>query len=513
MFKALVAALLIGSALAGAASAETVRVRQGEVSGVADHGARAWLGLPFAAPPIGDLRWRSPAPVMPWTGVRPADHFGNDCRQGLTPEGLGPWTTEYMTAGPVSEDCLYLNVWAPADSGTKRPVLVWIHGGAFTSGSGAVPIYNGAALAKKGIIVVTLNYRLGVYGFLAHSDLSAEVTPHSSGNYGLLDQIAALQWVRDNIAAFGGDPDQVTVAGQSAGAASVHALLASPLARGLFHQAIAQSGSGMGGGFPALAAAERENSALLPAAGVASVADLRGLSADRLDAAVAEAGLRFIPLVDGVVVSDTANLNDVPVLTGMTANETSSNGFFHSDDLTPDSFRAFVTSTYGPEAGAILTLYPPGEDVATAKTSRDALARDRGLMAMDAWAENRLQTSHKPIYAYLWTHVEPGPESTRYKAFHSSDIPYVFGTLDASDRPFTAADRALSERAMGYWVNWVSTGNPNGTGATIWPAFTAADPMIAVISSEATQAAPILPAARLKVFKAFVTQGGFVSLF
>ncbi|MBW8882670.1 MAG: carboxylesterase family protein, partial [Asticcacaulis sp.] len=411
------------------------------------------------------------------------------------------WTKEYVAQGPISEDCLYLNVWTPADRGEKRPVLVWVHGGAFTSGSGAVPIYNGAALARKGIIVVTFNYRLGVYGFLADAQLTAEAG--ASGNYGLMDQVAALQWVHDNIAAFGGDPDRVTVAGQSAGALSVHDLIASPKAAGLFRQAIAESGSGMGFNPPPLAEVESQGAAVRAAANVASITELRALPHDQVEAAAAKAG-NFGPVLDGVVLPDTANRNDVPILTGMTANETSSNGFFSPDDLTPDSYRAMVTATYGGLAGEVLAAYPPGDTAETAKVSRDALARDRGLAAMTMWAEGRLKTSDKPVYAYLWTHIEPGPEAQRYKAFHSSEMPYVFGTLDTSDRPFGDGDRKLSQQAMTWWANWVKTGDPNGAGGHAWPRFTPGGEMIAVIGDEGADARPALPADRLDLFRRYV---------
>jgi para-nitrobenzyl esterase len=358
MLGSLITALVF--ALAAPAAAQPVHIAQGDVVGTPDKTATAYLGLPFAAPPTGSLRWAPPAPALTWTGVRKAYHFGADCQQTLTPEGLGPWTPEYLPAGPVSEDCLYLNVWTPkAASQPKLPVLVWIHGGAFTGGSGAVPIYNGAALASDGIIVVTLNYRLGVYGFLSHNDLEAE--NGASGNYGLQDQTAALKWVQDNIAAFGGDPRRVTVAGQSAGAASVHALLASPKARGLFTQAIAQSGSGSGRTYPDRAAADRVGQALVAAAGAGTIDDLRRLTPDELDVIVRKSGLGFGPIIDGDVLIGTAPVNDVPILTGMTANETSSQSFFRPDTLTPAAYRALITETYGPLADQVLRLYPAGK--------------------------------------------------------------------------------------------------------------------------------------------------------
>jgi para-nitrobenzyl esterase len=509
MLRSLIAVLAV--ALALPAAAQPVHVAQGHIEGVQDKTATAYLGLPFAAAPVGGLRWAPPAPAASWTGTRKADRFGADCQQTLTPDGLGPWTPEYLPAGPVSEDCLYLNVWTPKSATQKKlPVLVWLHGGAFTGGSGSVPIYNGAGLANEGIIVVTLNYRLGVYGFLSHQSLAAE--SGVSGNYGLQDQIAALQWVKDNIAAFGGDPSRVTVAGQSAGAAAVHALLASPKATGLFSQAVAQSGSGMGLRFADRSAADQTGKALVTAAGVKSIADLRRLSPTDLDALVQKSGLAFRPIIDGVVLPGTAAINDVPILTGMTANETSSQSFFQADTLTPASYRSTIEATYVPLADEVLRLYPAGTTDAEARASRDNLARDRGLAAMAFWAEDRLKTSRQPIYAYLWTHIEPGPEAARYRAFHSSEIPYVFGTLDAADRPFTEVDHAISKRMMAAWVNWVSHGNPNGLGKTEWQPFTSDTPMITALDKVAAPR-PVLSPETIALFRAHAARGGGLGLF
>ncbi len=499
MIRLALAALL----LATPAAAQTVHLKQGDVTGVTQKQSTAWLGLPFAAPPVGDLRWKAPQPAASWSGIRTADHFGTECRQGLSPNGLGPWTAEYQPKGPVGEDCLYLNVWRPAAPGKKLPVMVWIHGGAFTGGSGGVPIYNGAALAAHGIIVVTLNYRVGVYGFLAHPDLTREAG--TSGNYGLMDQIAALKWVHDNIAAFGGDPARVTLAGQSAGAASVHDLMMSPNATGLFRQAIAESGSGIGSFMATRSDAEKTGE------GLGTIADLRRLDPEALEALVAKSGAHFAPIVDGVVIPAEEPVNPVPILTGITANETSSAGFLSPDTLTPDSFRTQVTATYGPLSAQVLKLYPPSNSADEAKASRDALARDRGLAAMDLWAEKRLSHGGGPVYAYLWTHVEPGPDAARYKAFHSSEMPYVFGTLDTSTRPFTAVDRKLSVQATQWWANWVKTGDPDGKGG-LWRPFTLKTRSITVIDGKIV-ARPVLPPETLKLFKAHVANGGRVGIF
>ena len=494
---------MITMLMAAALVAAPVHLKQGDVTGVVQKQSTAYLGLPFAAAPVGDLRWKAPQPAPPWRGVKAADHFGSDCRQGLSPNGLGPWTAEYQPSGPVSEDCLYLNVWTPAAPGKKRPVMVWIHGGAFTGGSGAVPIYNGAGLAAHGIIVVTINYRVGVYGFLAHPELTAE--SGTSGNYGLMDQIMALKWVRDNIAAFGGDPNAVTVAGQSAGAASVHDLMMASDAKGLFRQAIAESGSSIGSFMAPRADAETAGARL------GTLADLRKLSPDQLEAVAAKAGTRFAPVVDGAVVPAEDEINAVPILTGMTANETSSNGFFSPDTLTPDGFRQQVGDAYGPLAAQVLKLYPPGTSDAEAKASRDALARDRGLASLDLWAEKRLKAGGGKVFAYLWTHPEPGPEAARYKAFHSSEMPYVFGTLDAAPRPFTVYDRKLSMQMQQWWANWVKSGDPDGKGG-LWRPFTAKARMITVIG-DTVVTRPVLPPETLKLFTAQAARGGKMGIF
>ena len=494
-------------------------VQQGRVSGTKKGAVTAFLGVPFAAPPTGERRWTPPAAAAPWNGVRKADVLPSSCQQGVTPNGFGPWTHEYVVTNAVSEDCLYLNVWTPAKrAGEKLPVMVWIHGGGFTGGSASVPIYDGSKLAEQGVVVIAINYRLGLYGFMAHPELTAESPAHASGNYGLLDQIAALRWIRDNVAAFGGDPARVTIAGQSAGAMSVHHLIASPLAKGLFAQAIAQSGSGTGVTAGDRAGGETAGLALMQAAGVSSVAEMRELTPAQLDAAVAKLGPGgggFAPVIDGLVLPDAqfagANTNDTPILTGMTADEmTGLNPNFGK--VTPASFRQGIDASYGSSAARIAQLYPAASD-AEANAAASALARDRGLASMAMWAQQRQAGSGNPVYAYLWTHPEPGPDAARYRAFHSSEIPYVFDTLDASpERPFGELDRKLAAQMGAYWVNFVKTGNPNGAGLPAWPAYRQADREILEIGAT-TAARPVLPAAMFDVFRDYAEQGGRLSLF
>ena len=466
----------------------SVQTRSGVVAGVpsADGTVTSFKGIPFAAPPVDSLRWRAPRPAAPWMGTRQADRFGPSCMQGPnTP--FGPWTKEFLFVTPASEDCLYLNVWTAAKPTERRPVLVYIYGGGFGSGSGDVPVYDGVRLAAKGLVVLTINYRVGALGFLAHPELTAESPAHASGNYGLLDQVAALVWVRDNIAAFGGDPARVTIAGQSAGAMSVALLTVSPLARGLFHRAIVESGPGglasMGvTGTRGLARprveAEREGVALATAKKVTSLAALRALPATDF---VRVAG-RFGPVVDGEFITDdmaalvaAGRVNDVPLLTGFNADEGSASPTY--GHMSAEAFRQQATQRHGARAGEFLARYPSASD-AEASSSQKASARDAARAGVQQLLIERARTSKSPAFAYYFNRALPWPEHPEFGAFHTSEVPYVFGTLDALDRPWTDADRRLSEVMMGYWVNFATRGNPNGPHLQRWPAFDPASPSV-----------------------------------
>lgn len=478
------------------ADEKPVHVEQGLLSGVKTAaGVTVYRGIPYAAPPVGPLRWRPPQPAAPWKAVRRAAAFGPSAMQSLHPAFL-PWTEEYLASGPVSEDCLYLNVWAPG--GTRRPVLVYIHGGGFLEGSGALPLYDGERLAREGIVVVTINYRVGPLGFLAHPELTAESANHASGNYGLLDQIAALRWVRANIAGFGGDPARVTVAGQSAGAASVHALLASPLARGLFDRAIIQSTSGVVGyGATPLADAELAGAEWATSIGAKTLAELRALDAAKL------VGGRSWLVVDGWSLPadpDTAPRADVAVLTGFNADENS----FLPDTyggMSAEKFREFARQVYGDMADDVLRLYPAGTDV-EAKRSQIESARDRGRVSMYLWAEARAQRAKSPTYTYYFDREIPWPAHPEFGAFHGAEIPYVFGTLDRLDRPWSATDRALSETMLGYWARFVKTGDPNGASAPRWPAFDPAAQSTMRLG-ETTGPRPVADAERLALWRRY----------
>jgi len=429
-----------------------VRTTLGTLTGTSTprRGVRAYLGVPFAAPPVGDLRWRAPRPAAAWSGVRAADHFSPACMQAA-PAAFGPWTLEFLLRGPVSEDCLYLNVWTAAAPNERRPVLVYVYGGGFSSGSGDVPVYDGAALAEKGLVVLTINYRVGAFGFLAHPALSAESADHASGNYGLLDQIAALEWVRDNVAAFGGDPRRVTIAGQSAGAMSVFLLTASPRAKGLFHRAIIESGPGALASFGVatsrdvarpLADAEREGAAFAEGKGARTAAELRALSASTVLAPPGRPA-RFGPVVDGALLRDgfaPGAGGDVPTIAGMNADEGSFAPSYAASDKSP--------------------------------------AREAGLAALRAVLAERAATAHAPAFMYYFDRAIPWPERPEFGAFHTAEVPYVFGTLDALPRPWTDVDRRLSATMMGYWVNFAARGDPNGAGLPAWPAFDPRDPKV-----------------------------------
>ena len=352
---------------------------------------------------------------------------------------------------------------------------MYIPGGGYRDGSGNVPVYNGENLAKKGLVVVTINYRVGVFGFFANPELTAESEHHASGNYGLMDPVAALEWIRDNIGVFGGDPESVTIMGQSAGAMSVHGLIVSPLASGLFARAIAQSGSrvNLGPGMD-LASAERAGEKFAKDIGAASLAELRAIPArELLDFAYDH--YTFRPIVDGWFLPQNVDeivavgeQNDVPMLTGFVADEGS-----YGDDygkVPMDEFRKQIKQQTGALADKILELYP-AETQSQCDESQVAYTRDMTLVSMYLWARNSEKTGKSDIYTYLFTHQQPGPTQERYKAFHSSELPYVFDNLDPSYRPWTAQDTLIAGTTSSYWVNFIKTGNPNGEGLPAWPSF------------------------------------------
>ena len=474
--------LLLGAVLSvvplrATASNGIVKIETGQLEGTTmSSGIRVFKGIPYAAPPVGDLRWKPPQPPAKWNGVRKADKFSDSCMQALRRTG-NPWTKEFMVQNDASEDCLCLNVWTGAKAATeKRPVLVWIHGGAFYEGSGEIITYDGEELAKKGLVVVTINYRLGIFGFYTHPELTKESPQHSSGNYGLMDIVASLQWVQKNIAAFGGDPNLVTIAGQSAGAMAVHALTASPQAKGLFHRAIAESGSGVGRRTKDLAVSEQDGVKWAETKGATSLKELRAkLAADLMG------GARFAPVVDGwFLPADVAatfaqgKQNDVPTMTGLTADEGSAAPTYGK--INAAEFAKQAQQRFGEQAAEFLKLYPSTEQTQSGLSQKQS-ARDQGLVSMYLWASERAKTAKTKAYTYYFTRGIPWPEHPEFAAFHTGDVPYFFANLKHLERPWEALDRKLADTASSYWVNFAKTGNPNGKGLPNWPAYEAAQQM------------------------------------
>jgi len=462
MVKNLVAAGLIAVAFA---APDIVQVEGGRLSGTSENGVRVFKGIPFAAPPVGALRWKAPQAVVPWTGVRSATDFGADCMQVPYPPD-SPYARE---SRPVGEDCLFLNVWTTAPAGAKRPVMFWIHGGAWTRGAAASPTFDGAALAKHGVVVVTTNYRLGVFGFFAHPELTAESPRHASGNYAILDHVAALEWVHKNVAAFGGDPDQVTIFGESAGAWSVNVTQATPLAKGLFRAAIGESG-GQFARTATLAQAETAGAALAASLGADSLAALRALPAEKLNGAQ---NFRIGVNVDGYVLpQDVRSIfaarqqSDVPVLVGSNANEWTTLSNRSQFPKTVDGYRKYLEAQFG-DASAIEAAYPVRSDADIAEAVL-GLGRDRTFtLEMRTWA--RLVTAAgRQAFLYQFTHVPPSPRAAEWGAYHAAELGYVFGNLRGRGFAYTDVDRRLSNDMMQYWVNFAARRDPNGTGLPAW---------------------------------------------
>jgi para-nitrobenzyl esterase len=465
--------VLIG-APAHAALTQSVKITGGLVSGAAGRNPSitVFKGLPFAAPPVGNLRWRAPAPVVPWAGEKKADRFGNSCIQSIVQERK-PWTYEFMAHNEVSEDCLYLNVWTGAKSATeRRAVYLYIHGGGNREGSGGIQVYDGEGLANKGVIVVTLNYRLGVFGFFVHPELTKESGVNASGNYALLDIVAALRWIHDNIAAFGGDPTKVTIGGQSAGAGNTHSMVASPLAKGLFRGAIAESGSSYGpGNVRSLAEAESSGVKFAEAKGARSLAELRQMSWPTIFEPVQ--GLTFGAVVDGYVLTASPSetfaqgrQNDVPTITG--GNRHDSGGAAPHPTVTAAQFVEQAKQRYGESADEFLKLYPGANDE-QARASFNASLQETMRTSQYLWAMNRAKTAKSDVWVYYWDHALPGPDADVYGAFHTSEVPYVMAAIDQTvGRTLTAKDHEIADTMSSYWANFVKTGNPNGSGLPHW---------------------------------------------
>jgi para-nitrobenzyl esterase len=465
-------------------AAEPVRTASGLVEGTtsADGSVRIFKGIPYAAPPVGDLRWKAPQPVAKWEGVRKATEFGARCMQAPIYRDM-----IFRDAGP-SENCLYLNVWTPAAKpSTPLPVMVWIYGGGFQAGAASEPRQDGENLVKKGVVVVSMNYRLGIFGFFSHPELTKESGHNASGNYGLMDQTAALQWVHDNIAAFGGDPGNVTIFGESAGSMSVNAQVTTPLTKGLFKQAIGESGGDFGFStpLPPLSQSETTGQKFAGDIGAATLKDLRAKSAQELlDAAMKGRGaFRFWPNVDGYFFPDTplaiyqaGKENHVAVLAGWNTDEMNAAAFFGKEAHTKESYEAKVRQTFGAQADEALKLFPDTTPEGMASSAGQLASAQFIAYSTWKWLELQTQTGGANVYRY---HFEEAPPSEgggpSRGAYHSADIEYVFQTLDWKKLPWTAADRRISDQMSSYWTNFAKTGDPNGPGLPKWPRYASED--------------------------------------
>jgi para-nitrobenzyl esterase len=502
-----------------AASRDLATVTGGQIAAAADSSntMRVFKGIPFAAPPVGTLRWKAPQPVATWTGVRRSDTFGAACVAGNRPPGR-PGAILYQDSEAQSEDCLYLNVWtgAAAGSAEKRPVMMLLYGGGYQLGAGSQPNYNGTGLASKGAVVVTMNYRLGALGFLAHPELTAEAG--RSGNYALLDAIAALKWIQANAATFGGDPTRVTIYSESAGAGLANVLLASPKAAGLFHRMVIESLGTMpaGSNNTTLAQAEAAGTAFGASVGAPSLAALRGKTAQEIMGATFAPG----PIVDGDVLPDQLDLlfarkqvNDVPLLLGWNADEGTPYPAFAT---TLAGYEAAATARYGAMAAQFKAVYPATTD-AEVQAMAYAPMRD-SLFAWQPWTIARAHAAlaKSSTYLYFFTRKPPyypdqhftelDPPSL-YGAFHSSEQVYFYNNLDrgAPPRPYTSVDQRIADVSSSYLVNFAATGNPNAGVLPQWPAFTgAASQTMEIGDTIAPTTVPFRKA--LDFFDAFYTQ-------
>ncbi|NBO64003.1 MAG: carboxylesterase family protein [Acidobacteria bacterium] len=453
-------------------SAPVARTDRGQIVGLVQDGVRIYRGVPYAAAPVGLNRWRPPQLVAAWTGVRKATEYCADCPQSPYPV----LSVFYSKPRLQSEDCLGLNIWTAAGKRDRLPVMVWIHGGSLTRGSGAGETYDGSNFAKRGVVLVTINYRLGPLGYLAHPALSAESPDRVSGNYGLLDQVAALQWVQRNIAEFGGDPKRVTIFGESAGSWSVNALVASPLAKGLFHRAIGQSGGWFGAGVR-LSEAEKGGERFAQAAGTSTIAALRELPAEKIvDLATTHPeGRKFrtIVNVDGWAlpaeirqIFATGQHNRVPVIVGSNANEMTSLVAPNTIPRTREALRSQASRVYGELLPEFESVYRVESDDDAPRAYLDSTRDSVFTWQMRSWARMNVAAG-STAWLYWFSHKPPIPNSSFFGAFHAGEIPYVFNNF-SSRMKVDSGDLELATKMMGYWINFAKSADPNGAGLPRW---------------------------------------------
>lgn len=508
-----------------------VVIDSGPIAGaVDDAGIEVFKGIPYAAPPVGNLRWKAPQPVAPWSAVRDAINFGNRCMQPSSPLVQGG---HYG----VSENCLFLNVWSSAKSTSAHlPVLVWIHGGGFSYGSSNSPLYDGDSFARRGLVYVSLNYRLGAFGFLAYPGLTKESPQKSSGNYGVLDQIAALQWVKRNIATFGGDPNNVTIFGESSGSISVSVLTASPLAKGLFKRGIGDSGASLGtttdtAPVKPLAEAEKRGAAFAAVLHANSVAELRSNPAEAI-AAAGENGPgslfklgRYAPVIDGYLLRESpkrtfarGKQNNVALITGWSPHE---GAFFMLVDPTGqpvtgckpawndatrrDAFVKQANASFGPNAEAFLRLYPHDTDVAASDSAEQVVGDLAIVWPTWKWADLQAQSGKTTVYLYLFGKSQP-PENPIKVATHTSELPYVFNNLQVRKFTWDAMDRKLADMMSAYYADFAKTGDPNRPGLPTWPVYRSSNPQLMSFTENGAAAAPVL-LAKLRLIDATPSAG------
>jgi para-nitrobenzyl esterase len=499
--RCLILSLSIVTPILMAASSSNPRVKthSGAVEGKDDGKVKTFLGIPYAAPPMGDLRWKAPQPVAKWSGVKKATEFGYHCMQGKV---FGDMV--FHDPGG-SEDCLTLNVWVPDNHlEPKLPVMVWIYGGGFVAGTTSEARQDGYHLVQQGVIVVSMNYRLGVFGFLVHPELAKESGHNSAGNYGLLDQLAALKWVHENISAFGGDPENVTIFGESAGSFSVSAQMASPLAKGLFQKAIGESGAAFsrsGLSFDAMSArAEKDLKLVKDKLGVSTLAELRAVPAEKLVETFGKAGpeaFAFGPDIDGYFLPESVpaifaagKQNDVPLIAGWNRDEGSFEIAFNPQKPTAEAFKATAQKDFGDKADEFLKLYPTDTPEHVLRSAEDYAGDKFIAFSTWDWMEAQSKTGKQPIYRYRFdmTPFNKNPNAPRMGAYHSAEIEYVFGQLDSkTDVLWSDADRHVSEIMQKYWSDFAKNGNPNGPGLPNWPPYDAADGWpVMILSGEPT---------------------------